>query len=129
MAGAFLTYTCIVLRGAQHFSGIFWQAGEMMNSMFVQASLSIAWALLALGLMIAGHRKLQRSVWVAGAVLVALVVTKMFFIELENTGSIERIISFIGVGVLLLVVGYFAPLPPKKEEKITNKENADASAI
>ena len=101
----------------------------MMNSMFVQASLSIAWALLALGLMIAGHRKLQRSVWVAGAVLVALVVTKMFFIELENTGSIERIISFIGVGVLLLVVGYFAPLPPKKEEKITNKENADASAI
>jgi len=35
---------------------------------------------------------------------------------LSNRGGLARIVSFIGVGVLLLVVGYFAPLPPKRVE-------------
>ena len=48
--------------------------------------------------------------------LIAVVVAKLFFVELGNRGGLERIISFIGVGVMLLVVGYFAPLPPRKAE-------------
>ena len=43
-------------------------------------------------------------------------VAKLFFVELSNRGGLARIVSFIGVGVLLLVVGYFAPLPPKRIE-------------
>jgi uncharacterized membrane protein len=53
-------------------------------------------------------------VWLAGAVLVAVVVAKLFLVELTNTGGLPRIVSFIGVGVLLLITGYFAPLPPKR---------------
>lgn len=116
-AGAFLTYTCVVLRGAHHLAGVPWQMEAMLHSMLVQASLSLAWALLALGLMIAGHRGARREVWIAGAALVVVVLAKLFLIELSNRGGLERIVSFIGVGVLLLVVGYFAPLPPAKEEK------------
>lgn len=116
-AGAFLTYTCAVLRGAHHLAGIPWQLDALEQSMLVQASLSIAWALLALGLMVIGHRGARRFVWIAGAVLVAVVVGKLFFIELSNRGGLERIVSFIGVGLLLLVVGYFAPLPPSREAK------------
>ena len=44
-----------------------------------------------------------------------MVVAKLFFVELGNRGGLERIVSFIGVGVLLLVVGYFAPLPPRQD--------------
>jgi uncharacterized membrane protein len=117
LAGAFLTYTCAVLRGAHHLAGIPWQPDAMQQSMLVQASLSIAWALLALGMMVAGHRSTRRAVWITGAVLVAVVVAKLFFIELSNRGGLERIVSFIGVGLLLLVVGYFAPLPPTREAK------------
>ena len=51
-----------------------------------------------------------------GAALIALVVAKLFFIELGNQGGLARIVSFIGVGVLLLIVGYFAPLPPRRAE-------------
>jgi uncharacterized membrane protein len=116
LAGAFLTYTCVVLRGAHHLAGVAWQPEAMLHSMLVQASLSLAWALLALGLMISGHRGARRAVWIAGATLVAVVLAKLFLIELSNRGGLERIVSFIGVGVLLLVVGYFAPLPPAKEE-------------
>ena len=45
--------------------------------------------------------------------LIGVVVAKLFFVELSNRGGLARIVSFIGVGVLLLVVGYFSPLPPK----------------
>jgi len=28
---------------------------------------------------------------------------------------VARIVSFVAVGLLLLVIGWFAPVPPKKE--------------
>jgi uncharacterized membrane protein len=34
-------------------------------------------------------------------------------VDLNNTGGGARIIAFIAVGVLMLVVGYLAPLPPR----------------
>jgi len=72
----------------------------------------VVWALLGVGLMIRGHRQVQRAVWVAGAGLLGVVVGKLFFLELADHGGLYRIISFIVVGLLLLVVGYFAPVPP-----------------
>lgn len=60
-----------------------------------------------------------------GAALIAVVVAKLFFVELSNRGGLARIVSFIGVGVLLLVVGYFAPLPPKRQSSLTGRA-ADA---
>lgn len=50
-----------------------------------------------------------------GATLMGIVVVKLFLIELSNSGGIERIASFIIVGLLLLLVGWFAPVPPKAE--------------
>jgi uncharacterized membrane protein len=34
--------------------------------------------------------------------------------DLGNTGTIARIVSFIGVGALLLAIGYLAPVPPAR---------------
>ncbi|HET7598011.1 MAG TPA: hypothetical protein VFK15_13850 [Burkholderiales bacterium] len=33
-------------------------------------------------------------------------------------GGVERIVSFIGVGVLMLVIGYFSPVPPKTAAEV-----------
>jgi len=52
-----------------------------------------------------------------GAGLLGVVVVKLLLIDLSNAGGAERIIAFIAVGVLMLVVGYFAPLPPKSPPK------------
>ena len=46
----------------------------------------------------------------------AVVVLKLFFVELGNSGGIERIVSFIVVGLLLLLVGWYAPVPPKEKD-------------
>jgi uncharacterized membrane protein len=66
--------------------------------------------------MVIGARARQRAVWIAGAALMAVVVAKLFVVELDNTGTLGRVVSFLGVGVLLLVVGYFAPVPPRARE-------------
>jgi uncharacterized membrane protein len=39
-------------------------------------------------------------------------VVKLFVIDLSNAGGGERIVAFVGVGALMLIVGYVAPLPP-----------------
>jgi uncharacterized membrane protein len=110
---AFLTLA--VCRVAYSWANVPFLASAMKASMEVQAGWSLVWALFALALMIGGHRHIVRSVWMAGAALITVVVAKLFFVELGGQGSLARIISFIGVGVLLLIVGYFSPLPPKVE--------------
>ena len=101
------------LRVAHHFFGVSWNAYSLYHSFVVQTGYAILWTLLALGLMVVAHRRAARPVWLAGAALLALVVVKLILIDLSNRGGSERIIAFIGVGLLMLVVGYFAPLPPK----------------
>ncbi len=78
----------------------------------VQSVLSLLWTLTAMGLMVAGNRHRLRTLWLVGAVLLVVVLAKLFFVDLSGRGTIERIVSFLGVGVLLLVIGYLAPVPP-----------------
>jgi uncharacterized membrane protein len=82
----------------------------------VQAALSIFWTVLALALMVTATRMARRGVWMLGASLMGVVVVKLFVIDLSHVGGLERIVSFIGVGLLMLVVGWFAPVPPRQTE-------------
>jgi len=41
----------------------------------------------------------------------------LFLVDLSHVGTIERIVSFVGVGLLMLVIGYFSPLPPSAEKQ------------
>jgi uncharacterized membrane protein len=115
-ASLFVFFTALVMRTAHHWGGVPYALDALLESMLVQAGLSIVWTLMALSLMIGGYLRHRREVWLIGAALIGVVVAKLFFVELSNRGGLARIVSFIGVGVLLLVVGYFAPLPPKRAE-------------
>lgn len=106
----------MLLRGLHHWGGVPWDFGAMMASRLVQSAFSIFWTLIALTLMVLATRRAVRGLWMVGAVLMAAVVAKLFLIDLSNVGGIERVVSFLGVGVLMLVVGYFAPVPPKAEK-------------
>ena len=101
------------LRVAHHFFQVPWTADALYHSFVVQTGYAILWTLLALALMLTANRRGLRPAWLAGAALLALVVAKLVLVDLSNRGGAERIVAFIGVGVLMLVVGYFAPLPPK----------------
>lgn len=109
---AFVAVNTVWLRVVHHFAGVAWDAGTLFASFVVQAGYSILWTLIAVALMVMAHRRARRGMWTVGAALIGLTVVKLFAIDLSNRGGSERIVTFIAVGVLLLVVGYFAPMPP-----------------
>lgn len=47
--------------------------------------------------------------------LSSLMEISLFLVELGNSGGVARVVSFIVVGLLLLVIGYFAPIPSKNK--------------
>jgi uncharacterized membrane protein len=111
---AWALVTGAVLRACHHYADVPWHADALFASWLTQAALSITWALCGVAAMVLGHGRGSRAVWLGGAVLIGVVVLKLFFVELANQGGLFRIVSFIGVGALLLLVGYFAPVPPAK---------------
>jgi len=110
----FLWLNGVLLRTLHHWAGIPYTLSAMERSRLAQTSISVFWSLLALTLMVYAARKARRGLWVVGAVLMAVVVAKLFLVDLSNVGGVERIVSFIAVGVLMLVIGYFSPVPPRK---------------
>ncbi|KWC90973.1 hypothetical protein WL57_09185 [Burkholderia cepacia] len=112
-ATAFLWLNAILLRTLHHWAGVPYELGAMAESTLVQASVSVYWTLCALAITIWATRRGLRPLWFVGAALLALTVVKLFLFDLSHVTGIERIVSFIGIGVLLLLIGYFSPLPPK----------------
>ena len=107
--------TFATLRTLHHWADVPWSIAGVWGSRVVQAALSLVWSVFALAAMVVANRRRYRGAWVAGAALLAIVVAKLFFVDLSQVGGVERIVSFMGVGVLLLVIGYVAPVPPRQE--------------
>jgi uncharacterized membrane protein len=113
-AGAFVAANGGLLRALHHLAGIPYALEPMLRSTLVQAALSIFWSILALAVMVTATRTQLRTLWLVGAGLMGVVVIKLFLVELSRVGSVERIVSFIVVGMLMLLIGYLSPVPPKR---------------
>ncbi|HSG91177.1 MAG TPA: DUF2339 domain-containing protein [Pseudomonadales bacterium] len=109
---ALILLTAMVLRWVHQLAGVRWSLDALLASDLVQMGLSLAWTAAASAAMVVGTRAGRRTPWIAGAVLLALVVLKLFTVDLADTGALPRVVSFLGVGALVLVIGYFNPLPP-----------------
>lgn len=109
----FIWLNAVLLRSIHHWAGIPYELDTLLDSTLVQAALSLFWTVLALALMAAGTQRGWRQVWMAGAALMAVVVLKLFLVDLDRVGSVARIVSFMGVGLLMLLIGYLAPVPPR----------------
>ncbi|HNN55905.1 MAG TPA: DUF2339 domain-containing protein [Novosphingobium sp.] len=114
---AFVWINTIWLRTAHHFLGVGWSQFELAQSPTVQTGLTILWTLIATALMLFAHRRAIRLAWLTGAVLLGVVVAKLLLIDMAQAEGWARIVAFIGVGVMMLAIGYFVPLPPRKEDK------------
>ena len=90
--------------------------GGAWNSEQVQTGLTILWTLLALVATIVASRYWQRTLWFMGIGLLGIVVLKLVLVDLSQTEAIWRVISFLGAGSLILLIGYLAPLPPARDE-------------
>jgi len=109
----------ILLRTLHHWAGTPFQWTSLLSNSTVQMSFTFLWGITAFALMLLAHKQAHRQLWIVGASLMGVTVAKIFLLDMEQTGSVERIASFIGAGLMLLVMGYFAPLPPAHEKTKT----------
>lgn len=105
----------VLLRGLVDYLDLYWSLTSILDSRFIQTTLSIVWTLVALIIMIMAHNKQQRINWFAGAIILGAVIAKLFLIDITNEDGLIKAVTFIVVAVLILVVGYFSPLPPRNQ--------------
>ena len=121
MIYAYLWLNLILLRSAAHYLDIDYRAGALFDSLFVQAMLSLVWTVTALVIMRSATNRRSRGWWKVGVGFVVLVLAKLFLVDLAGRGTIPVIVSFLGVGLLLVLIGYLAPYP--------SEPAADAEAV
>ncbi|ALN56333.1 membrane protein [Lysobacter enzymogenes] len=119
--GGFALVTVEVLRSAHFWGGVAWSP-SMYSASLVQTSLTVTWSVLGVAGWIAGSRRGQRGLWLAGAVLMAVVLAKLVLIDRSHLGNLLGIASFIAYGLLCTLVGYFAPAPPSRDAQADGGE-------
>ena len=105
-----LVFSSVVVRltsllGTPLWSLAIWTNGE------VQLSLTLLWVILAFVLTTFSSRKMIRQLWFVGAALLGIVVLKLILLDLSQSATLTRVISFIGAGGVMLIIAYLAPLP------------------
>ena len=114
---AFFVLNGVIARSVHAYSDVPFTFDALWDSPRYQTSVSIAWTLAALLIMVTATRMKQRLGWLVGSVLLGAVVVKLFLVDLADVGTIARIISFIVVGLLILLIGYLSPMPPREKEE------------
>lgn len=112
----FFAFNLLLARAVHHLTGVPFEPQALYDSPIMQVTLAILWSVLALALMFWGARRTSTSLWSGGAAVLALTVLKLFLVDLAHSGAIERIVSFIGVGLLITLIAYLAPAPIKRAQ-------------
>ena len=108
----FLLITSATLRAAHHMGGVPWAHG-LLNASLSQTSLTVVWSILGVAGWVIGSRRGNRSLWLASALLMSVVLVKLLLVDREHLGNLFGIASFIAYGLLCTLVGYLAPAPPR----------------
>ncbi|MDR3386301.1 MAG: DUF2339 domain-containing protein [Rudaea sp.] len=111
VAGVILL-TAITLRSAHFLGGVAWSEA-LWTSALAQAALSISWTVAGIAAMLLGKYRGSRAVWIGGGALMGVVILKLLLIDRQHLQALPAIIGVLVVGVLLIGVGYFAPVPPR----------------
>ncbi len=83
---------------------------------------SAGWAIEGMFLLVAGFNLPQKAFRVMGLCVFGLVAGKLLLVDLAGAETIQRILSFIGAGVILLISSYAYS---KFAQKLSNSGNKD----
>ena len=120
----FLWLTALLIRSLHHALDIRFDLDILLGDTRVQTAISILWTIIGIAAMWFAAQRARRQLWIAGALLVGIVLLKMLFVDLGASGTIERIVSFLVVGSLLVGTGYFSPIPPRRETAAATTEDS-----
>ena len=120
----FIWLTAVLMRSMHHFLDIRFDLSYLLADTRVQTAISILWTIIGMAAMRFASRRIMRLLWIIGAGLIGIVLVKMFFIDLRASGTVERIVSFLVVGSLLVATGYFSPIPDKNADTESSEEKS-----
>jgi uncharacterized membrane protein len=112
-AAGFLLITSATLRAVHHLGNIPWN-DSLLRASLSQTSLAVVWSVLGVAGWVIGSRRGNRPLWLASALLMAVVLVKLLLIDRQHLGNLFGIASFIAYGLLCTLVGYLAPAPPRQ---------------
>lgn len=109
----------VLLRLLAWYGDVPWLAYDLWHSRLIQTAFALIWTFAAMLGMLYASRRGSRFIWFCGVALLIVTVLKLFLVDGAASGGLSRAVAFLGVAILLLVIGYFVPLPPRR---ITGKE-------
>ncbi len=109
---AFACFNGMLVRTVVQWTDVRFSVDALWDSVALQVATSISWTMIALVGVIYASKRSARHLWMVGAGLLAVVVFKLFFVDLEQLSTVAKIGTFLVVGTLLLIVGYLSPAPP-----------------
>ena len=110
-----IVLSAVFARAVHFFRGTPYSLHGLWHDLYFQSGISILWSMVAIVTMLLSKRLAHRILWSTGFGLLGVIVLKLFFVELAGSGTLERIVSFTVVGLLLLLIGYFVPIPPERK--------------
>jgi hypothetical protein len=84
-----------------------WFGRELAVLLNGNGYVSVAWGALGIAALVAGLRRDLQALRVLGTGTLALVVAKLFLVDLVEVEAIWRILLFIGFGTVFLLLSYF----------------------
>jgi uncharacterized membrane protein len=88
-------------------------------------TVTIAWALYSLGLIVCGLWRRSRGARIAGVSLMGVTLAKLFILDLASIGSLYRIAVTISVALIALAVSF---LYQRYATRVVQEESAVGSA-
>jgi uncharacterized membrane protein len=99
-------FAWVSLNVRQIFQGPFLEASRGIDGNEVYAY-SVAWLAIGVGLLVVGTAWKDRAIRIASAVVMTLVVGKVFLYDVSELGDLLRIASFGGLGISLVGLDWF----------------------
>lgn len=118
---AFVWLSFVGLRAVHHYAQLPWSP-LLLDHGAAQATLTVLWAGVGVVSWVLGSRRRIWGLWLVGAIIMGVVLAKLILVDRQYMGNLAGIVSFMAVGLLLVLVGRLAPTPPRKDSSA--QENA-----
>jgi hypothetical protein len=90
-----------------------WDIARMRSPTLV----SLLWAVMGGVLTVWARRQALRPMWIAGASLLVAAAVKLVLMDFGSLGQLTNILAVIAAGVVFMLVGWLAPMPPAAQSE------------
>jgi uncharacterized membrane protein len=98
---------------------------ETVKESIIKTGFPILWSLIAFGFLFLGIKKSNKEMRIFSLILLTITLVKLFAYDISNVSQAGKIISFIVLGIVLLVISFMYQKIKKVlfEDETTSKDD------